>query len=417
MRRLVAALLVMALTCTSVVAVWSTPAAADSMVDWVDIGEGVDALGPTESTHDLQGWGPPVPPPGSYGSIGDYNCRTSWYDNQGDNDPGNPGSDNRAASFTLSVPYGSEPTRLRLRILDGLTDDSFEACVNVNGGLYYTYIDVHSTETWIWHEIDLSSVDVTGAITITLHPTGNAWSNWGTYGQLAVDRAELYAETIVADSPPAAPGALVATAVSSGGNVSAWRVYLNWWDNADNELGFVVERKNRPKGHFHQVGSVYADVTTYDDANVLEGETYYYRVRAWNYTDSGLGPVVTYSDYSNEDSSSTVSGGGCFVATAAHGSYLDDSVESLRRFRDTCLQDDYAGSAFARAYYRLGPSLADFIDDHAGLKPLARTALLPAVATSTAAGRADCAGKVAAVAALAMVTVFGCWYLRRRMAR
>jgi hypothetical protein len=79
------------------------------------------------------------------------------------------------------------------------------------------------------------------------------------------------------------------------------------------------------------------------------------------------------------------SGGGCFIATAAYGSYMDSHVETLRSFRDGRMESNAVGSAFVSAYYRLSPPVADFIDDHPVLKPAVRAGLLPATGISTAA--------------------------------
>ena len=104
-----------------------------------------------------------------------------------------------------------------------------------------------------------------------------------------------------APSPPAAPSALGATAVSSS------QIDLGWTDNADNEDGFKIESKTT--GAFEQIDTVGADVTTYNDTGLSASTTYTYRVRAYN----GAGD----SAYSNEASDTTFepSGGDCYVAT------------------------------------------------------------------------------------------------------
>lgn len=73
-------------------------------------------------------------------------------------------------------------------------------------------------------------------------------------------------------------------------------------------------------------------------------------------------------------------GGGCFIATAAYGSYMDDQVDTLRSFRDDFLQSDSVGSSFVSTYYRLSPAIADYIDDNPALKPIVRAALTPSLA-------------------------------------
>jgi len=106
---------------------------------------------------------------------------------------------------------------------------------------------------------------------------------------------------------------------------------------------------------------------------------------------------------------------GCFIATAAYGSYLDGHVETLRDFRDQYLVTNPVGSALVSTYYKLSPPVAEFIDDHPALKPVVRVGLLPAVAMSTVAVSTTLAEKLAIVGSLALVYVaLAVWLSRRR---
>jgi hypothetical protein len=110
-------------------------------------------------------------------------------------------------------------------------------------------------------------------------------------------------------------------------------------------------------------------------------------------------------------------GGGCFIATAAYGSYLDSHVETLRSFRDQYLVTNPVGSALVSVYYDISPPMARFIDDYPALKPAVRVGLLPAVAMSTVAVSTTLAEKIAMVSGLALVSLaLGMW-LRRRAVR
>ncbi|HXE72308.1 MAG TPA: S8 family serine peptidase [Candidatus Nitrosotenuis sp.] len=72
-------------------------------------------------------------------------------------------------------------------------------------------------------------------------------------------------------------------------------------------------------------------------------------------------------------------GAGCFVATAAYGSYLDPHVAVLRGFRDRWLLSNGPGRALVDLYYHLSPPVARLIARHEALRLGARLALTPVV--------------------------------------
>jgi hypothetical protein len=59
---------------------------------------------------------------------------------------------------------------------------------------------------------------------------------------------------------------------------------------------------------------------------------------------------------------------GCFIATAATGSYDDARVITLRVFRDFILADHYFGRLFINIYYRASPPIARLIEKSKTLK-------------------------------------------------
>ncbi|HWM93707.1 MAG TPA: DNRLRE domain-containing protein [Thermoanaerobaculia bacterium] len=77
-------------------------------------------------------------------------------------------------------------------------------------------------------------------------------------------------------TPPAAPTWLRTTAASAS------QIDLQWDDNANNESGFKIERKQGCCGPWTQVAIVGADLETWSDSGLQCGTTYAYRVLAYN---------------------------------------------------------------------------------------------------------------------------------------
>jgi uncharacterized repeat protein (TIGR01451 family) len=108
---------------------------------------------------------------------------------------------------------------------------------------------------------------------------------------------------------------------------------------------------------------------------------------------------------------STVGGGsggsGCFIATAAYGSYLDPHVRVLREFRDHHLMSSVAGRHFVQFYYQHSPALAAVIGRSKVLRAMTRWLLIPLVFAIESPG---CAGGVI------LFVVSASMLLRRRVA-
>ena len=97
-------------------------------------------------------------------------------------------------------------------------------------------------------------------------------------------------------TPPAAPTALGATAVSAS------QINLAWTDNANNEDSFKIERcQGAGCNNFAQVATVGANATTYNDTGLTASTSYSYRVRASN--------TAGDSGYSNTASATTQAAG------------------------------------------------------------------------------------------------------------
>jgi hypothetical protein len=70
---------------------------------------------------------------------------------------------------------------------------------------------------------------------------------------------------------------------------------------------------------------------------------------------------------------------GCFIATAAFGSYLHPKVALLRAFRDERLLTNAPGRLFVALYYRVSPPIANLIARHELLRGAVRLLLAPVI--------------------------------------
>jgi hypothetical protein len=93
--------------------------------------------------------------------------------------------------------------------------------------------------------------------------------------------------------------------------------------------------------------------------------------------DEDRNPIATFTSAAPSGGG----GGGCFIATAAYGSYLDPHVQALRDFRDDYLMTHAAGKALVALYETYSPPFAARIARHESLKWATRAGLTPVVYT------------------------------------
>jgi hypothetical protein len=98
--------------------------------------------------------------------------------------------------------------------------------------------------------------------------------------------------------------------------------------------------------------------------------------------DFGIYEVHVYYWEEPESDGGGGSSGGCFIATAAFGSYMHPHVQVIRDFRDEYLLTNMPGRWFVGMYNTYGPFWADFLNAHPRCKPFVRLALMPVVCIS-----------------------------------
>ena len=176
--------------------------------------------------------------------------------------------------------------------------------------------------------------------------------------------------------------------------LAASSLTLAWDHNREDDLaGYKVYCGTESRDYIHVVDVGNA---TYCTLRGLAPETrYYFALTAydisWNESDySAEVSAVTGDDPDPAPAPSTSTplidsgdSGGCFVATAAYGSYLNPHVKTLRNFRDKFLIPSSLGRKFVYLYYQYGPPIANHIEKFESLKAVTRQGLLPLIAMSS----------------------------------
>jgi len=169
-----------------------------------------------------------------------------------------------------------------------------------------------------------------------------------TYNCGTVTMAAVVDSTTV----PAPPTGLSATAVSSS------QIKLDWVDNTNNETGYKIERKTGSSGTYAQIGTVAANVTTFNDTTLSASTLYYYRVRATNNVgDSGYGneanavtPANSYSITGRISSGGSVLAG-VTVTLSGNGSAATTSDSS----------GNFSFNGVRAGSYTLTPGMAGYV--------------------------------------------------------
>lgn len=166
-------------------------------------------------------------------------------------------------------------------------------------------IDANNTQTFIIIE----TVTATG---IGQFMSTTQYKNIATEQRVDVEPqnsiVQLTHSITVAVTPPAAPSNVQATSLSTG------NIQVSWADSSNNEQAFIIERSEDGGTVFNVIqADQAANTTSYIDTNVIEGQTYTYKVSASN----SIGTTAA-ANTPNATSSTSISvvaaggGGGAF---------------------------------------------------------------------------------------------------------
>jgi hypothetical protein len=165
----------------------------------------------------------------------------------------------------------------------------------------------------------------------------------------------------------------------------AGEVTVAWDPNPEPEVaGYKIYFGTTPGSYTVSMNA--GNITSMVISGLEAGLTYYFAAVAYDSSgnESGFSNEISYvvpAAASAESSPSSGSGSGCFIATAAFGSYRAPEVILLQKFRDRILLTNAPGRLFVEYYYRLSPSLANFISHYDSLRSATRLALRPLIFT------------------------------------
>ncbi len=165
---------------------------------------------------------------------------------------------------------------------------------------------------------------------------------------------------------------------------------LTWDAPEDDDLGgfyIYYKPKGAPEDEWQYKTVAGDSVRSYQLEGLENFKAYDISISAYDLADNEGGkseiktgtptPIEDFYEWYRGHSGGSESGGFCFVATAAYGSYDNAMVLELRDLRDNFLLNSAAGRAFVSSYYRLGPRWARAIRGHDATRAVARWSLLP----------------------------------------
>ncbi|MFB1489357.1 MULTISPECIES: fibronectin type III domain-containing protein [unclassified Thiocapsa] len=299
----------------------------------------------------------------------------------------------------------SSPLQVMTNVIDAAAGSNHSLALRTDGSLwawgnnFFGQLgDGTTTESWSPVQImnDVVAIDAGDSFTLALKIDGSLWA-WGTnsYGQLGdgTITQRLRPVQIMTEVSAMAAGYNYTLALKSDGSLWAWgyngagqlgdgtnisrlqpievldfgpetdlpnppsgliaaavsqsQISLSWADNANNELGYRIERK-LDTGAWTKLVDVPASSTSYVNTGLIAETTYHYRISAFN----GAG----YSGYSNEASATTAGGEPICPAETTLTGRLERPLwlTLLDRVRDDVLRNTPIGSDLIRMYYTHG---------------------------------------------------------------
>jgi hypothetical protein len=144
-----------------------------------------------ESSGNATGWDV-APTLGSWGGVDESQFAVVW-------EPGfNDTPLSRMASCTIPGVSGKTAKKIKILALEGLANDDYCVFASIGPGdlLIGCKDESSATELWVTHEFDLPGGAFSPGqdIKVTILATGNAWPSFSTWGQLAIDKIEIWGE-------------------------------------------------------------------------------------------------------------------------------------------------------------------------------------------------------------------------------